>query len=330
MIAAHEFGHFITAKLSGVKVNEFAIGMGPAIFKKKGKETLYALRVLPFGGYCAMEGEDSGSDDPRAFSSQPAHKRILIVIAGSIMNLLAGFLVLFIVFAPVREWYVPTVQNVVYNTEYNENMLTSGDVIKDINGYRIYLYGDITTAIMRGADNDRYDITVVRDGEEKVLSDVYLAAGDAEKDTAEKKGSIIEFAKEKSTFFGKLKYTFLNGTNLVRLVFVGLSDLISGGVSTDEVSGPIGIGKVMADTAKVSLASLWYLLAFISINLGIMNLLPLPALDGGRLFFIIIELVFRKPVPPKYEGYVHVAGFLILMLLMLFVTYNDIVKIFFK
>ena len=330
LIAVHEFGHFITAKMSGVKVNEFAIGMGPAIFKKKGKETLYALRILPFGGYCAMEGEDSGSDDPRAFSVQPAHKRILIVVAGSLMNLIAGFLVLLIVFAPVREWYIPTVQNVEYHTEYNENMIAPGDVIRDINGYRIYLFGDITTAVMRGSDDGKYDITVIRNGEEKTLTNVSLASGETTEVPGGKMGATIEFATEKSTFLGKAKYTFLNGTNLVRLVFVGLSDLISGGVSTDDVSGPIGIGKVMADTAKVSLASLWYLLAFISINLGIMNLLPLPALDGGRLFFILIELILRKPIPAKYEGYVHVAGFIILMLFMLFVTYNDIVKIFFK
>ncbi len=330
LIAVHEFGHFITAKLSGVKVNEFAIGMGPAIFKKRGKETLYSLRILPFGGYCAMEGEDENSQDPRAFSSQPARKRILIVVAGSLMNLIAGFLVLFAVFAPVREWYIPTVEEVTYHTEYNENMLKAGDTVKEINGYRVYLYGDMITAITRGAKDGKNEIKVIRNGEEKILTDVSLSSGETEDSSSGEKGATLVFAKEKSTFFGKLKYTFLNGVNLVRLVFVGLSDLISGGVSADQVSGPIGIGKVMAETAKASLTSLWYLLAFISINLGIMNLLPLPALDGGRFFFILIELICRKPIPAKYEGYVHLAGFVLLMLVMVAVTYNDIANIFFK
>ncbi len=330
LIAVHEFGHFITAKLTGVRVNEFAIGMGPAIFKKKWGETLYALRIFPFGGYCAMEGEDGESKDPRAFSRRPLFSRMLIVVAGSAMNLLAGFLVLFIIFAPVREWYTPTVTKINSDFEYSEKTLMPGDTIKSVDGYRVYLYNDIHTGILRGSDDGKYDIVVLRDGEEVALSGITFRYLDGNSEDTEKNGGSIEFLVEESTFFGKIKYTLKNGVNLVRLVFLGVVDLLTGSVSGDEISGPIGIGKVMVDTAKVSFSSLWYLLAFVSINLGVMNLLPLPALDGGRLFFILIELIFRKPIPAKYEGYVHIAGFVILMLIMVAVTYNDIVKLIIK
>ncbi len=326
LVAVHEFGHFITAKLTGVRVNEFAIGMGPAILKKQGKETLYALRLLPFGGYCAMEGENGDSDDARAFTARPIWARFIIVVAGSLMNLIAGFLVLLILFAPIKEWATPAVESVSSETALSEQSLMPGDVIKEVDGYRVYIFGDIRTGMLRGADDGEYNITVLRDGKEVELRGLRFVQGEA----AENTGSIIEFKIEKSTFLGKVKYTFQNGTNLVRLVFVGLSDLLSGGVSKDDMAGPVGIGKIMVDTAKVSMSSLWYLLAFISINLGVMNLLPLPALDGGRLLFILIELIFRKPVPQKYEGYVHVAGFVLLMLLMVLITYNDIANIFFK
>ena len=326
LVAVHEFGHFITAKLTGVKVNEFAIGMGPAIFKKQVGETLYALRILPFGGYCAMEGENGDSEDERAFSARPIWARLLIVIAGSLMNLIAGFLVLFILFIPVREWATPTVDTIVSDAPLSEQNLMPGDTVKEVDGYKVYLFGDIQTGMMRGADDGEYDITVIRDGEEVELRGLRFVQGDEGENT----GARIEFKVEKTSFFGKIKFTFQNGTNLVRLVFVGLSDLLTGGVSKDDMAGPVGIGKMMADTAKESMPSLWYLLAFISINLGVMNLLPIPALDGGRLLFILLELIFRKPVPQKFEGYVHVAGFVLLMLLMVFITYNDIVKIFFK
>ncbi len=330
LVALHEFGHFITAKLSGVRVNEFAIGMGPAILKKQFGETVYALRILPFGGFCAMEGEDTESDDPRAFSSRPVIFRIAIVLAGSVMNLISGFLVLALFFAPVRQWYTPTVADVGNSTPVSENFLRAGDTIKAVDGYNVYIYSDIFVGISRGGDeNGAYDIDVIRDGKKITLQDVKLKAY-GKNDSSADEGKGIRFVVEDTSFLGKMKYVFQNGINLIRLVKVGLVDLISGSVSRDDLSGPIGIGKMMADTAKTDFSSLWYLLAFISINLGVMNLLPLPALDGGRFIFLLFELIFRRPVPPKYEGYIHATGLLLLMLLMVFVTYNDIVKIFVK
>lgn len=322
LVAVHEFGHFITAKLSGVRVNEFAIGMGPAILKKQFGETLYSLRILPFGGFCAMEGEDAVSDDPRAFGSRHVLSRILIVTAGSLMNLISGFLLLSLVFAPVRSWYTPTVES-VEAPQLSENALRAGDTIKAIDGYNVYLYSDIFVGMSRGAEDGVYDVEVLRDGETVLLEDLAFSASEGENED----GYAINFVVEETSFTGKLKYTLQNGANLVRLVKVGLFDLLSGSVSKDDLSGPVGIGKMMADTAKTDMSSLWYLLAFISINLGIMNLLPIPALDGGRLVFLLIELIRRKPIAPKYEGFVHAAGLALLMLLMLFVTYNDIIKL---
>ncbi len=327
LVAVHEFGHFITAKLSGVRVNEFSIGMGPALIKKQFGETLYSLRVLPFGGFCAMEGEDSVSDDPRSFNSRPVLYRMLIILAGSIMNLIAGFVVLTIVFAPIRQWYTPTVSSIEAKSEMPDNSLRAGDTIKAVDGYNVYIYSDIFVGLSRGGKDGAYDIEVIRDGENITLYDVrFLETGEESSDG----GYTINFVIEDTSFWGKTKYVAQNGINLVRLVKVGLVDLVTGAVSRDDLSGPIGIGKMMVDTAKTSMSSLWYLLAFISINLGVMNLLPLPALDGGRFVFLVVELIRGKPVPPKYEGYVHAAGLALLMLLMVFVTYNDVIKIFIK
>ncbi len=307
-----------------MRVNEFAVGMGPAIFKRKIGETVYALRVLPFGGFCAMEGEDSESDDPNSFGSRPVAARILIVIAGSLMNLIAGFIVLTLVFAPVKEWYTPTVESVATENELSKSMLMPGDTIISVDGYRVYLYSDISVGLSRGKEDGSYDIEVRRDGERITLEDLRFA------EDASEKGYRINFAIEKTSFLKKTKFIAQNAYNLVRLIKVGIVDLVSGSVSKDELAGPVGIGKIMVDTAKTSMSSLWFLLAFISINLGIMNILPLPALDGGRLVFLLIELVRGKPISPKYEGYVHAAGLVLLMLLMLFVTYNDILRIFVK
>lgn len=328
LVAIHELGHFITAKLSGVKVNEFAIGMGPAIFKKQFGETVYALRILPFGGFCAMEGEDSESEDPRAFGAQPVLQRMLIVLAGSVMNLIGGFMVLALVFAPVKEWYTPTVESVGVDVPAGENVLRAGDTIKSIGDYNVYIYSDIMVGLTRGGENGKYDVEVIRDGKRITLCDVTLTSSeDKEKESGGEDRTIV-FRTEKTSFINKTKYVFQNGFNLVRLVKVGLVDLLTGSVSKDDISGPVGIGKMMADTAKTSMSSLWYLLAFISINLGVMNLLPIPALDGGRFVFLLFEAIFRKPVPPKYEAYVHGVGIVILLLLMLFVTFNDILKLF--
>ncbi|NLG52714.1 MAG: RIP metalloprotease RseP [Clostridiales bacterium] len=327
LITFHELGHFITAKLSGVRVNEFAIGMGPAIFKKQKDDTLYALRIIPFGGYCSMEGEDEDSDDPRAFHKKPLRSRIAIVTAGSLMNLIVGFLVLVFVFAPVKEWNVPTLSNVEpWST--TAGSLMPGDRILAIDDYRIVLFNDIFIGLDRGKTAPVYDIEVLRSGRKLKLEDVTIKQQAVKIDGKVTHRLGLGFMVAESNFVSKTKYVILNAYNLVRMVKTGIFDLLTGTAGADEMAGPIGIAKIMVDTAKESMPSLWFLVAFISINLGIMNLLPLPALDGGRLMFLLVELVRRKPVNPKYEGYVHAAGFIFLMILMVIVAFNDILKLF--
>lgn len=318
----HELGHFITAKLSGVRVNEFAIGMGPAIFKKQKGETLYALRIIPFGGFCAMEGEDGESDDPGSFQSKPLWRRFVIVAAGSVMNLIVGLAVLAILFAPTKGWYTPTVATLPEgNAAVEQSGLLPGDIIYRVDGYRVHMCNDILVGLQRADEKAGHEIVVVRNEDKITLSNV---SDDIEEVLADTK----IFAIEKSSFGNKIKFIFQNAYNLMRLVKVGIVDLITGGASIKEMSGPIGIGQMMVNTAKVSMFSLWFLVAFISINLGLMNLLPLPALDGGRLLFLIIELIRRKPISPKYEAYVHGAGFILLLLLMALVSFNDILRVF--
>ncbi len=325
LIAIHEFGHFIAAKISGVRVNEFAIGMGPAIFKKKIGETLYALRLLPLGGYCAMEGEDEESEDvEHAFHSKPILSRILIVASGPIMNLIVGVLVLAFVFLPVTGWTTPTLTQV----DARINGLQAGDTIVEIDGYDVVLFSDFHIGLDRAKDAPYYDIKVERDGEKILLENVKLELREFDDNGEKVMRYGLTFNVEQTSFWNKTKFVFKNSYNLVRLVIVGLGDLLTGNAGLDDMAGPIGISSVMVDTAKESMTSLWYLLALVSINLGIMNLLPIPALDGGRLFFMIIELIRRKPIPQKYEGWVHAAGFAILILLMILVAFNDIFKLF--
>lgn len=325
LIALHELGHFITAKKSGVRVNEFSIGMGPAIWKKQKGETLYALRIIPLGGYCAMEGEDGESEDTEgSFQTKPILSRIIIIAAGSVMNLIVGVLILAIAFAPIKAWTSTTLQGVAEHIEG----LQAGDKIIKVDDYKIHLINDFMLQLERSETKPEYDITVVRNGEKILLEDVLLEQREVEIDGEKKLQYGLSFELEKTSFVNKTKYIFQNAYNLVRLVKVSLVDLITGRAGVKDLSGPIGIGSMMVDTAKQSMSSLWYLLALVSINLGIMNLLPIPALDGGRLLFLLIELVRGKPINPKYEGWVHAAGFLLLILLMLFVTFNDILKIF--
>lgn len=329
LITVHEFGHFLTAKLSGVRVNEFAIGMGPAILKKQKGETLYALRLFPIGGYCAMEGEDSDSDDPKAFGGKPVWKRILIVVAGSLMNLISGFLVLIIIFSTIAGIYVPTISSFEEGFPYSgEQGLLPGDQIIKIDGYYTIQYSDIQMMLNRNADRPR-DITLLRDGQKVVLKDFTLEPREYLTDGEMKLRYGITFQQVPTelSFGDRLSVAFKSGSNMIKIVWMTLGDLLTGGVSTKDLTGPIGIATVISDTAKESMPNMWYLVAFISINLGVMNMLPLPALDGGRLIFLLIELVRRKPVNPKYENYVHLAGLAAFMLLMVYVAFNDVMRL---
>ena len=337
LIGIHEFGHFIAAKSLGVKVNEFSIGMGPAIFKRQKGETLYALRILPIGGYCAMEGEDEETDDPRCFSRQRGWKKIIILAAGSFMNFLLGLVLVLVIFSQAAGFNAPVISGFTENNPYEgENALQVGDEIYSVDGHRIYFTGNFSLYLSRNS-SQVYDIVVIRDGERVELNDFAM------KPYEQADGQVlygIQFEVAPATFGNTLKYSWYTTIDFVRQVWLALSDLVGGLMGLDDMAGVVGIvdmiNDVGSETAQnegvgIALMDIGYLVAFIAVNLAVMNMLPIPALDGGRVLFVLlnglIHLITRKRIPARYEGYVHTAGFVLLLGLMVVVMYNDISRI---
>lgn len=334
IILIHEFGHFIVAKKCGVRVNEFAIGMGPAILKKQKGETLYALRLFPIGGYCAMEGEDTESDDNRAFCKKSVPKRMAIVVAGIVMNLILGFVLLIIYTSLTAPITSTTVSKFESDTAtFHTTGLEEGDQILKVNGMRIFTAMDISYQFQNDEDGV-FDMTVKRNGEKVELSNVTF---DTENESLH-----IDFFVEpiEATPLTVISQSFKQSLTYSRLIYISLADLVTGKYSIRDLSGPVGIVDVIGDVIdsetdeetgidwRALSEQMLSLGAFITINIGLFNLLPLPALDGGRLIFLIIEGIRRKPVPPEKEGMVHFVGLAALMVLMVVVTVSDIVKIF--
>ncbi len=326
VIFIHEFGHFITAKLFNVKVNEFAIGMGPAIFTFTKGETLYRLRLLPIGGFVAMEGEDEESSDPRSFNRLPKIKKAIILIAGAFMNIVLGFIVLAVIVLNSDYIASRTVDGyTMENSMVEQSGLMVGDTITAVNGRRVYIANDVMYELARTTENTA-DLTVLRDGDSVLLENVMF-------DTIEHDNGYIQLVPgfyvlpiEKtvlSVAAEALGYT----ASLARVIFLSLIDLVTGRVAINNLSGPVGIVTVIGDAAALGLEPLLMILALLTVNLGVFNLLPVPALDGGRLFFIAIEAVIRRPIPQKFEIVVNSASFILLMGLMLFVTFNDVSRL---
>ena len=335
LIAIHEFGHFTVAKLCGVKVNEFAVGMGPALWKKQKGETLYALRAIPLGGYCAMEGEDEDSGDPRAFVVQPAWKRILILCAGSFNNFLLGLIVIFCLYLGAQAFVAPIIDSFIEGCPYESSEgLQVGDRFVRIDGHRIYQFYDVGDFLRQG--DGTYDLVILRDGKRVVLKDFEMTPRLYDGQTRELYG--FNFGYEKATFGVKLRYSWDTAMEFARMVWMGLSQLIHGEVGLQEMSGPVGIVDLMAETGEQAESTsdavydILYLGAFIAINLAVMNMLPIPALDGGRVFLLLVTLVIekltRKKLDPKYEAWIHAAGMALLLTLMAVIMLNDIVKLF--
>lgn len=337
LIAIHEFGHFTVAKACGVKVEEFSIGMGLAIFKKQKGETLYSLRCIPIGGFCAMSGEDEESDDPRAFTNQPAWKRILILAAGSFMNFLLGLVIVLCLFSNAKGFRAPVLTDFMEGCLYESaDGLQVGDRFHKIDGHRVYQFYDVSDFISRG--DGKYDIVVIRDGKKVSLNDFELVAREYEGYENKMFGFI--FGVDPPTLANKLRHSWNTAMEFGRMVWMGLEQLVSGHVGVKDLSGPVGIVDMMAETGEHAVSTadaifnILYLGAFIAVNLALMNMLPIPALDGGRIFLlivtVIIEKITRKKLNPKYEGYIHAGGMVLLLGLMAFVMFNDIVRIVMK
>lgn len=325
LIIIHEFGHFIVAKLCGVRVNEFAVGFGPKLFKRRFGETVYAVNLVPLGGYCAMEGEDEESDDSRAFCNKGPVKRFLIVVAGAVFNLILGLILVSVILIPGKAFASNTIAEFGENATSAESGLMVGDTILKVDGRRIYTTYDLSYAFT-GVDDGKVDLLVKRNGEKVELKDVAFATEKADDVTF----LTVDFKVQgvKKTFLNYVEYTFKTALSYSRVVIFSLVDLITGKYGISAVSGPVGITAAIGSAAKVNIFNILPIMALITINLGIFNLLPLPALDGGRLLFIIAEMIFRRPIAKKYEGYIHAAGLIILLGLMLLVTLKDIITLF--
>lgn len=429
IIFIHEFGHFITAKKSGIKVNEFSLGMGPKIFSFGKGETKYSLRVFPIGGFCAMEGEDEESPEPRAFNNAKVWKRMIVVIAGAVMNIILGFVLMFVVVVQQDAYSSTEVQSFPATSFSSCTGLQSGDVIKEINGYGISTSMDfnypISTAELKTVDgstleiykedcgnnlynmavslvqdknnklsdeqvskvnellskstneivkakskedafyvyenyykkiNDacgikdykvekiveketrkRYtaDILVERNGEEKLLKNVQFFTYTT-KDNSDPQVSIDFYVKPiEKTFGSVLSQTFKQTISTCKMIYASLGGLLTGKFGLKDMSGPIGIASAVTTVASESLSSgfmsavnsIIYVMMIITVNLGLFNMLPFPALDGGRFVFLIIEAIRGKSVPRKVEAIVNGIGMGLLILLMILITANDIFKL---
>lgn len=321
LIIIHEFGHFIAAKLLRVRVNEFAVGFGPKLFSKKLGETNYAFNLIPLGGYCAMEGEDEESSDRRAFCNKKPGARFLIVVMGAVFNLLLGLIIVAIILAPQKAFTSTTIAEFNPNAVSQTTGLQIDDKIINVDGRKIFTTYDLSYAFTN-VKNGKIDMVVLRDGEKTHLEDVTFA-------TVEENGMSylsVDFKVYgiKKTVGSYIKQTVNTAVSYCAVIWRSLIDMIGGKYGISAVSGPVGVTVAIADVAKTNLLNVLPIMALITINLGLFNLLPIPALDGGRLLFILIEMIFRKPIPPKYETIVHGVGFAILIIFMILIAAKDI------
>ena len=321
VILIHEFGHFIVAKMNGVSVLEFSIGMGPKLFQRKSNGTLYSLRVLPVGGYCQLEGEDEENDSPNSLNNQSPLVRLKVILAGAIMNFILAFILLILLMSVSR---VSTeVSGVIKDSPAYSSGIQTGDQIVSINGENVSDGEELLKSIKESQGD--LNIGVIRDSQSKNIKVTPRLENNIRKIGVnfQEEYNIKNFSIVKG--FKKGLITFLNLTGML-YKFLGM--LITGQLGLGGVSGPVGVVKEIGNAAKTGVANLIFLLAYININLGVFNLLPIPALDGGRAIFILIEMIFGKKISQEKEGYIHMVGLILLLALIAIVTIKDVIKLF--
>lgn len=340
LIGIHEWGHFLAARACGVTVLEFSLGMGPAIVSKTSKKgTKISLRCLPIGGFCAMEGELTASEDPHAFLNAARWKRVLILVAGVTMNFLLGFLLIVFCFSDGEGFNTPMITSFMDGCPYEStDGLQVGDVFLRVNGKRIYFSSDIAEYLPLSEDGT-VDIVLRRDGKRIKLENYPMTKQEY---TDEETGETVlmyglHFGVKETGFFATLKYSWRCALDFVRTIWQSLEDLVTGAVGLNQLSGVVGIVDVIAETGEASVSvmdavlNLAYLTAFLAINLAVMNLLPFPALDGGRIFYLlvagILETILRRKIDPKYEAAINAVGMILLISLMAYAMYNDISRL---
>ena len=336
LIAIHELGHFLAARLCGVRVNEFSIGMGPCIWHRETEETQYSIRLLPIGGFCALEGQDEDTGDERCLARQGFWKKFVILAGGSFMNLLTGIVIIAVLFAGASSFYVDQVSGFSEGFPLEgENGLMVGDVFYKVDGWRTYIRGD-AAMFLSFNDGQGIDIEVIRNGELIVLEDLPLYRGTY----GEKQNSFglqVGAMQVPADFLTSLRFIGYQTLDFVQQMWFSITQMVRGTVSVKELSGPVGIMSIMTEvgTSSESVSSavrdIAFLAALIAINLAVMNMLPIPALDGGRIFFLLVDIValllFKHKIPEKYQAAVNAVGFVLLMGMMALVTLQDVIKL---
>lgn len=328
LILIHEAGHFFVAKLFKVKVHEFAIGFGPKILTKQGKETKYELRLIPIGGFVRLEGEEAKSEDERSFNNASIPKRMAIVAAGATVNIIFGILVFFIIIASIGNNVSTTVDSTVQGFAAEQAGIIAGDEIKKINGKDIKTKEDIDK-IVQGSKGEELLIQVERNGSEE---EIKLKPTQKETEETDALGNTpvyylgINFKMAENNFTNNIYYAFYRTGEFLGSILESIKMLFTGNIGLDQMMGPVGISSVVSKTT--GFVEFVYLLAIISISLGITNLLPIPALDGGKLLILLIEAIRRKPMKEELELGIQMAGFIFLILLSIVISYKDIIRIF--
>lgn len=330
LIFIHELGHFLVARACGVAIREFAVGMGPKIFSWRSKkyDTQYALRLLPIGGYVSMVGEDDDADDENAFHRKNVWQKMAIIVAGPLMNILLAIVAMFVLVAGFGSIVSTTVGDFAEEAISDDCGLMVEDTILKVNNVRVHTGNGLVYEIMHQGDQP-IDLTVLRDGERVILRDVSFP-------TFSESGSTFGEADFKlyaapKTIGNIVKHGFFRSFSTAKMIWDSLVDMIGGRYGAESVLGPVGITQEIGKAARAGVSTLLYMCVVISMNLGIFNLLPIPALDGGRLFFRIIEAIRGgKPLKPEWESYIHMVGILILLGLMILISFKDVIQIFKK
>lgn len=322
IIIIHEGGHFVAARLMKIKVNEFSIGMGPKLIQFKKGDTKYTLRLILFGGYCAMEGESEDSDDENSFAKKKVWRRFFVVVAGALMNLILGFLVIVIMLSSGS--LIGTTEIAKFDDKaVSSATLKQGDIIKSIDGMRVYTSTDVTTGLSRSGD-DTLDMTVLRDG--KTL-DLKVKFNMEKYEGRNFINMDFWLVGNKKTVGGVIKESFKEWVSFTRMVFLSVHDMIVGKYGLSDLAGPVGTVSVVSTAVKTSAYSMLRIMALLTINVGLFNLFPIPALDGWRLFLLIFEGIFKRKLPDKWNWAINAVGLVLLLGLMCVITFSDITKL---
>ncbi len=331
MILVHEFGHFITARIFKVGINEFSVGMGPKLISRRSKKTgtAYSLRALPIGGFVSLVGEDEELDREDALTKKPWWQRFIILGAGSFMNIATAVVAMFILLSMSPHYPTTYIADreeysVIEDSVLGEYGVRDMDKIVEIDGEKMNVWQDISYKIMSDGIKP-LDIVIERDGERIVLEDVQF-------NTQTVDGSLYGIVDFKPLFTKRsvptlIKEAVFQSFSTVKMIISTLADLVTGRYGLEAVSGPVGTVEVIAESASQGIESLLYFFVFISMNLGVVNLLPIPALDGGRIVFVLIEAIRKKPLKPETEGIIHTVGMVVLLIFMAVVMVNDIIKL---